>query len=769
MVISYYGQRQDTLTQQLVSIETSDIVNTVQTQGVITREVYEDFLSRLNITNMIYDIKLEHKKLAIEPEYRLKTAEEIINDQNGSYTGGNIYHYYPVSTEIPEVNDPSAGDLTMNTETNESVLARAVNTPSSGHIHTDDCYDGHKHINVYGTASRENSPVYMKYKKDYWENGSTYYNHGYFVYCAICNQPLYEFATTFSGASGYAKIYTNTSGGYQIYNFSTSYYGAPYYYHQALYNLLVAQNGNSDNGYQTYDFYWGNVWTIFNAAGNQINTPFTGCFNNLDNPSYNVTGHPNPIACYPVGKIGKVRLQVSRLSDSLTIDVYCVTCNREILRLYSKVDMDWQTNWGRSRGLSTVFYDYGSTGNIINRAGNGIASGAGGAGGMSTFTYKIDSQASAIFSDLEAKVKNLPQKTGNYWDSGNWNYVSQDIDWPFTTFPVIERVGDLAPLYWQPIRGCVYCGTYGQKYSCGQSSVIACDKKVVSIVPTHPVQAVYTNEPLITTVTATYQDGSTKVVLASTSFSTVSPVINQNVTLTYTDSLGKAQTCTINVNVIPKNKTCIHGHTYNLNNNGSDPGCPYCRAWLISLEVVDPATGIITIYRGTTLQENGVLLMATYLDGRKELLNSGYVNNLDKNYIGTQTVTISYKGKSTSLNVTVKRNIVLCPVCKRYYELFPDDTDPGCPYCASRVPVFTGNVLKYYVETFSNEILEEIYDGSGAYYFNDDDYFSISITNKDETTGTKVLRVFFRTAPKVTLNVDQGGKIRNKAAYEGEK
>ena len=71
------------------------------------------------------------------------------------------------------------------------------------------------------------------------------------------------------------------------------------------------------------------------------------------------------------------------------------------------------------------------------------------------------------------------------------------------------------------------------------------------------------------------------------------------------------------------------------------------------------------------------------------------MDNLDKNYVGTQTVTISYKGKNTYLTVTTKRNLTRCSICNRYYELYPDDTDPGCPYCLSLTPIFTGNVLEY--------------------------------------------------------------------------
>lgn len=782
MVISYYGQRQDTLTQQLVSIETSDIVNTVQTQGVITREVYEDFLTRLNITNMIYDIKLEHKKLAIEPEYRLKTADEIINEQNGSYTGGNIYHYFPVSTEIPVVNDPSAGDLSMNTETNESVLSKAINTPAlPGHVHTDECYGGHKHVSPYGTLDMTKIPIYMRLQRfsSFW-NGS--YMEGFdcriSFYCASCSQEMYAFSYRMDYSSVVILTEQISYGAYGQKNVAYNRVvitddnnrSAALSQASSFYNYAVSMGATSASEYYSTSFIFPFAgYPYWDSAGNISYLSFTGCKYKTDSLQYE--RHINPNACFPVGKKTKVMLRVYSSYDSSTgnssynMIVTCSECNKVIQS--SSVTLRGYSSSNVTSSSGSNWKDYLPNGSIVDVYRNG---------GMSTNMVGVypngnlnafDNQNMEVYFAIQ-NIVNIIGSNNILGELNNYN-TKIPVEYPLKGIPVRYGSYETFPVVWEPYRGCPYCGTYGNAYSCGKTSVISCEKVVKSITATHPIQAIYTGEALITTVTATYLDGSTKVVIANTTFNTNTAVTDENVTLRYSDAFGNTKTCTIKVTVVLRTKTCENGHTYNLKNDGTDPGCPYCKAWLRSLVVADPATGSITIYRGTTLKENGVLLMATYLDGRKELLDSGYVNNLDKNYIGSQTVTISYKGKNTSLNVTVKRNIVQCPVCKRYYELFPDDTDPGCPYCASRVPVFTGNVLKYYVETFSNEILEEIYDGSGAYYFNDEDYFSISITNQNETTGTKVLSVFFRTAPKVTLNVAQGGKIRNKAAYEGEK
>jgi len=113
-------------------------------------------------------------------------------------------------------------------------------------------------------------------------------------------------------------------------------------------------------------------------------------------------------------------------------------------------------------------------------------------------------------------------------------------------------------------------------------------------------------------------------------------------------------------------------------------------------------------------------------------LYSGYVNNLDTNYVGTQTVTISYKGKYTTLKVTSRRNIGRCGICG-----------------------------KYYAESYSDEILKELYEGSGTYYFKAEDYFSIDITNRSKTLGTRVLGIAIPDIPLTSIHVEYGGAIRD--------
>lgn len=555
--VLYFGQKIDTITQQVISSKVSDFADEVRTKGYITKDMYEDFLSSLNLTNNVYDIKMEHKVLALEPKYRLHTADEVKEEQDSAYAGENVYTYTEVKSDLPKVDDTAdAGSL--NTETNESILAKAISTlASSSHVHSDKCYVGHRHSDGTGVTS-------STYKHGCYTTPG--YNDTY------CNKPL-----------------TLTSVSYNC----------------------VSENSACPN----------------------CGAPVT-----------------------------------------LSTDIYYFACS---------------------------------------------------AGHVTSFNGDRHGTCPKCHSTI---------------------YLTGGIGANGSMYPCNREVSSIV----------------GYQCTLEEDTTLDCDKIVSSMAATNSVQTVGIGDSLITTVTLTHVDGSTKVVAATTDFDTSKLCKSQQAILTYKYSIdGKdfTKTCTANVSVIPKSKTCPNGHTYNLNTDGSGPGCPYCKAWLKSLEITNPTTGFISIYKGSTLENNGVTLLATYYDGRKEYVSSGYVSNLDTNYVGNQLVTIGYKGRYVYLNVTTKRNLTQCPVCGHFYELYPDGSDPGCPYCKARTPVFTGDVLKYFSATYAGRIIKKLYDGSGIYYFNRGDYFSIKISNKNKTFGTRALSSIIHGVPLISLHAEDGGPI----------
>lgn len=65
----FQSQHFDDITQNYVAQAVCDFVDTVRVQGKITQETYSDFLSKLDSTNVLYDINLEHSHKQINPIY----------------------------------------------------------------------------------------------------------------------------------------------------------------------------------------------------------------------------------------------------------------------------------------------------------------------------------------------------------------------------------------------------------------------------------------------------------------------------------------------------------------------------------------------------------------------------------------------------------------------------------------------------------------------------------------------------------------------------
>lgn len=556
----YFVLKQEAVINIAVKLDTSSFLNEIGHRGYLSMEMYDDYQEELSGTGLLYKIDLNHERVVYNPVYRFRTSEEVIEEQNNSYTGSNNYHYYPISTDKPNVNDP-VNSGTLNTETNASILAAAVNTPASTtHSHTDACYLGTKHVHTGSSTS----------------GGGCYGGQGATTTCSL---PISFVNTDLGGSGGY---YCANDGNYVTIN--------------SIYGSYKCAAGH----YSTYVLYW-----------------YREC--------------------------------------SVCHDKYT---------------------------FSNSFSQY-----------NGITCG------------KSTSSGYAL---------NCGKTAGAYYNGNTLVY---------------------------PI----------------------CNLLVASVVPTHAIQTVAIGDSLITTVRATYMDGSQKTVVASSSFLTDNPVQGKSDTLTYSYLIGTnaySKNCNIIVTVIPRSKICANTHAYNLNIDGSDPGCPYCKAWLKKLEIVTPASGKLTIDSGTTLMQNGVTLLATYLDGRTELLTNEYIDNLDMAFIGVQNVTISYKGLNIILSITNKRKLIECMTCHRMYELYPDGSDPGCPYCAALTPIFTGEITEYYKVIYTYDILKELYEAEGIYFLSKKDYFSIDTRNNGKSLGEKLISSIYRFDLKESIRSKQGDYIR---------
>lgn len=293
-----------------------------------------------------------------------------------------------------------------------------------------------------------------------------------------------------------------------------------------------------------------------------------------------------------------------------------------------------------------------------------------------------------------------------------------------------------------------------------------CDKVVTGLVAVTKEQVLTAGASLDTRVKATFSDGHTEIVTATVNgYDSALYNVVQTVTLSYGSYKGSVNTIgatsiTIKVMVRYPTKTCSNGHVYYLVNGNSTP-CPYCKAYPKTITVLGTASIPFCITKGTSLADNGICLKVVYYDGHSETIGAGWSDNLDENYVGEQTVTIVYKGASTTLRVRNERIKVSCSVCGHEYSLYPDNTDPGCPKCLSAIPVFTGKTLRYEETVSHGEILDELYHGSGIYYFSRGDRFEMELWKSDKTQKNTVFGRLFKTAVDEELVCMYGVKIRD--------
>ena len=67
----------DDISYSLALKITSNFVDNVNAKGYLTQEMYDDFVSRLSVTGMVYDIKMEHVAKKYSPVYYANINEKV--------------------------------------------------------------------------------------------------------------------------------------------------------------------------------------------------------------------------------------------------------------------------------------------------------------------------------------------------------------------------------------------------------------------------------------------------------------------------------------------------------------------------------------------------------------------------------------------------------------------------------------------------------------------------------------------------------------------
>lgn len=88
--IYYNAQKQDQITQSYVSTETANLVNEIRNSGILTADMYEEFIAKIDATNNLYDINITHAHLTVNPDYK---------ELSGGYTDETVSYYANTYTD----------------------------------------------------------------------------------------------------------------------------------------------------------------------------------------------------------------------------------------------------------------------------------------------------------------------------------------------------------------------------------------------------------------------------------------------------------------------------------------------------------------------------------------------------------------------------------------------------------------------------------------------------------------------------------------------
>lgn len=96
-------EQQDVTTRDFVFTQTTLFVDTVRNTGILTPEMYEEFLNKLDATGHIYEVKLEHNHNTYFPVY-LDPADP--STFTGEYIEGFLAYYTDDITSVLQNSGP---------------------------------------------------------------------------------------------------------------------------------------------------------------------------------------------------------------------------------------------------------------------------------------------------------------------------------------------------------------------------------------------------------------------------------------------------------------------------------------------------------------------------------------------------------------------------------------------------------------------------------------------------------------------------------------
>lgn len=647
----YSAQLQGENIDNYIKAKTEEFTQTIRQEAQITLDRYEDFCDTLHATDNMYDVDI-------------RIASPLSGKDLGS------------------LSDEGTSDVAM------------VNNPElTAHIHTDDCYAGHRHKESGCIFSGDVTKQIIIERIHTFSSSNTYSNY-YMVTCATCGKLLFTFSYNVNN-----DYRTGSCLHYCSYNTSgqpiTTQYNLPRYGYRS--------NSVYDNFDLKLQYMMVNAGYTENTNSYIKSNPTSWSGGTIPIYSDGQSGDTNPamylpwLGCVYCGKYG-VNYSCGLTQDELPI------CDKVVTGITATCPSQTVILGGSIITTATATYLDGHTG-TVNCTASGFDA------------NKIGTQTVTLtYSGLVGNAKTTGTRT-------------------CTITVVVNSHATLSSLAVTPSSATVYNGTepaytVAAVYSDGTTKTLSPEQytkagwsdgpgtKTVTFSYTEDDKTVTTTvvitvKPNLTyvraapqsqsvvrysspdlTVTAYYEDGSTAQVTdySLTGFDKTA-LGSQTVTVEYTEN-GITKTDTIEITVTHLTKTCAEcGMTYELDDNDSDRGCPNCRSTLVSI-TASPSYSIVN--KG---EMPDIEVTATFLDGHTETVD-GWTSTFIPDVVGFQTVTISYLDKTADVTVYVIDTIT-CSVCGTEYSRTVDGNDPGCPICSKKVVSITASPKTFTMEANS--------------------------------------------------------------------
>jgi rubrerythrin len=707
------------------------LVEEMREKRYLDVDMYEEFLKKLSVTGVIYDIELEH---AIP-----KAGSDMtrIEELPGVFVASSQLEHLP------------------------SISSFAT------HTHTDNCYAGHNHIAsgcVKGYSCHPNASIYVSYiyssMKEFictacntviarvtFSSSSQQYNYHVFgmrmkkstqkyeLVSLVSYRYMYLRPETSEGDARARAAYNSITGNYSITDVFNLFpvlsadaaaFQSTTHVIEAPYSCNITTIDNNPICAQVVESITATNPSQTINKGDSIMTTATATYLDGHTGVVNCTSNfnPNQIGAQTVtltysGLVGNAKTTGSR---TCTVNV---TVRETNIPSYLTVTPSSNDVYNGTEPYYTVVVTY-MNGNTKTITSGYTKTGWSTGYGMKTVVFSYTENGKTVMCSIIINVKpNIvsievtpaqqtverykePYFTVKAWyEDGAYSYVSSyttsgfnknNISTQSVTIQYKENLitrSSNVRVTVTPMK--VICPQCGNGYFLDENDFDQgcpiCKTTVTSIQVAPTYITVARNEPLGICVTATFADGHTEEVTGWTSNYDSSKGGIQLVMVTYAGKYAF-----VNVNVVDKKICSICGNAYSFNEDGTDPGCPICKEFLVSISA-SPDHQILE-------QGEDILLTVTgkFRDGHSATV-LGWSSNYDRDLAGEQQITVYYRNLTCSVRVSVvSEDKVQCSICGTFYNYRDDPW--GCPICAGTITQIEAKLLSGGTRTSFGAVLE---------------------------------------------------------------